>query len=356
MADVIKDWDAFEILAVPLEGARPLKSIKRGRPLSTGESLARHPGPLNGDVHAPVHGQVLEINEREIIIRRDDQAIGKTPAPLSLADMTAAELARAFKYLGLDIPQAAPGEPFIIQTFDAEPGLSGSAALFSERRETMLAALEALNALYPEHPLVWAVTSPGQIPEGANFKLINADYPYTLPDLVKPRITGRRAVIKSGVFSGRDLYFIGRVWRTGLPVTRLPLTLGQADYFVPVGARIIDLLTFANMRPGPDDLVLKGGLVRGFALARLGRGLGKKDSALHLIKGKKIQNNYLACRSCGECARVCPAGLDVAKVGKFSPEQWLSGKFKDFFKDCFQCGACAMVCPSHRPLLSLVRL
>lgn len=354
-ANVIKDWDAFELLAVPLNGAAPLKSAKKGRPVSIGEHLARHPGPLKGDVHSPANGLVVEVNEREIVIRRSEEAIGKTPAPADLSGLSPVELAQALKYLGLDIPEVYPGDPFIVQAFDAEPGLSSAPALFSEQRETVLAGLEALEALYPEHPVVWAVTDPSTVPENAAYKQLDAPYPYSLPALVKPRIIGRRTAVLSGVFSGRDLYLIGRVWRTGLPLTRVPLTLGQANYLVPLGARIIDLLTFANLRPGPNDSVIKGGLVRGLSLSRLGRGVGKKDEALHLVKGSRRRARYFSCRSCGECSRACPAGIDVARAGRLSPEQWLDNTSKNF-EGCFQCGACALACPSRRPLLSLARL
>lgn len=356
MTPVIKDWDVFKIVAVPLEGAKTLKGVKRGRPFSIGEHLAHNPGPLNGDVHSPVNGLALEVNEKEIIIGRDDDVFGKTPAPVDFTGLTAVELAQSFKYLGLNIPEVYPGEPFIIQSFDMEPGLNCAPALFSEHRETMLAGLEALNALYPDHPVIWAVADPTPVPDGSSYEAMDTAYPLSLPKLVKYRINGRRAITDSGVFNGRDLYFLGRVWRTGLPVTRLPLTLGDANYFVPVGARIIDLLTFANLRPGPDDAVIKGGFIRGKSLFRFSRGLSKTDAAIHLIKGARRLTECLPCRGCGECSRVCPVGIDVAKAGRLPTDQWLDGRFQKKFQGCLECGVCALACPSRRPLLSLARL
>lgn len=356
MTSFIKDLDVFEIVVVPLNGARPHRGVKRGRPLSIGEHLACHPGPLTGDIHSPINGLVADINERAVVIRQDNEVAGKTPAPLSFHNLPATELAQAFKRLGLDIPEVYPGEPFIVQSFDPEPGLSCSPALFSEHRETMLAGLEALNALYPEHPVIWASNGRGQIPEEYPSVIVDSAYPLSLPHLVKQSANGRFALTDGGVFRGRDLYFLGRVWRTGLPLTRMPLTLGQANYFVPIGARIIDLLTFANLKPGPKDVVIKGGLARGKSIWRLSRGLGKKDEALHLIKGARGRAAVLPCRVCGECNKACPAGLNVAKAGRAPVEQWLDGRFRKEFEGCFQCGACALACPSHRPLLSLARL
>lgn len=356
MTAVIKDLDVFEIVAVPLNGAHPLKGVKRGRPLSIGEHLAHHPGPLTGDIHSPLNGLVLDINERAIIIRRDDGAIGKTPAPVNFGSLTTVELAQTFKQLGLDVPEVYPGEPFIVQTFDPEPGLSCSPALFSEHRETMLAGLEALNALYPDHPVIWASNGSCQIPEEFAQVRVDSVYPFSLPVLVKQSVNGRVAVTDGGIFRGRDLYYLGRVWRTGLPLTRMPLTLGEANYLVPIGARIIDLLTFANLRPGPQDVVIKGGFARGKSIWRLHRGLGKRDEALHLMKGACRLTSFAPCHGCGECSKACPAGLNVAKAGSAPVEQWLNGRFQKEFEGCFKCGACALACPARRPLLSLARL
>lgn len=354
-AEVIKEWNLFSQVVIPLDGAVPVKGLKRGRPVSAGELLARQPDLMTGDIHASVGGVVEEINEADIIIRRDSEAVGEPPNPADLSGLSSLELARSLKELGLSLPQLLPDEPFIIAALNPEPGLTYAPALFSEQRETLLAGLEVLRRLYPGTATVWAVTRSGEAPEGEDFVVVKNRYPQTLPYFLKKEVTGESDPDRRGVFGGRALYLFGRVWRTGLPVTRLVLTLGGANYLVPVGARVIDLLTFANLAPGPGDVVVKGGLVRGASLIRLERGLDKSVAGLHLFKGG-ASGQIRPCRSCRRCSRACPLGLPVPALGRLDPRQWPRSRDLNLLKDCLVCGACALVCPARRPLLSLARL
>lgn len=357
MAEVIKSWDAFELLAPPLAGALPVSGIKKGRPVSAGQLLACHPSPLKGDLHSPVNGLIEELNEREIIIRRDDEAVGEPPKALTVSSFSSGRLARSLKPLGLDLPLPGPGLRFIISTINSEPGLDFSTTLFLEHWETMQAGVEALRRLYPMAGIVWAVNAfERELPEGDLIVEVDSAYPFSLPALIKKKITGAIDAAAISVLSSRDLYFLGRVWRTGLPVGNMVLTLGVSSYFVPVGSRPVDLLNFANLAPGREDMVIKGGLVRGQCLARLDKGLDKDDAALHLIRARDGARSPKPCRHCRACSRACPVGIKVDLIARKDFAVWPSAAYKDIFAKCLACGACALACPADRPLLSLTRL
>ncbi len=356
MAETIKDWDAFEFVAPPLNGAETVKGLRRGRPVSAGELLARHPDPRKGDIHAPVNGLVADINEFEIVIRRDDQAVGEPPPPRRLAGLTPAALAAALKSLGLDQPLVHPGDPLIFSTLNPEPGPRYAVALFDEHRETMLAGAEAAGHLWPGHRVIWAVDRAGAPPPEADTSEVVGTFPRGLPALIKKQVTGRKDPEASGVLGARELYFLGRIWRTGLPLTRLVLTLGGANYFVPLGGRVIDLLTFANLVPGPNDAVVRDGLETGTTLCRLTRGLNQSASALHLLRGAAAGEAFQPCRHCGACSYICPAKLRVDRAARLDPAEWLNEKYDALLEGCYRCGVCAAVCPARRPLKAMVRL
>jgi electron transport complex protein RnfC len=182
-------------------------------------------------------------------------------------------------------------------------------------------------------------------------------YPHSLPAVLKKRLTGCSDPDAAGVLDGRALYTLGRAWRTGLPVTKTVLTLGEAVYLAPIGARVIDLLTFANLVPGPGDVVVKNGLVRGTAVSRLEQGLDRGAAGLHLVRGAG-DVSFQPCRKCRECDRVCPAGLSVSPAAGREPSEWLAApdRFRPSLAGCLLCGACALACPSRRPLMGLARL
>lgn len=356
MAEVIKDWDAYEQVAIPLAEAQPIKGMKNGRPVSAGEPLARTLNPRRGDVHSSINGVIEEINEHEVIIRRSDETVGEPPRPVDMNGLPADESAVRLKEAGLDPPQVAPRDPLIVSTMDAEPGLSFSPALFSEHRETVLAGVEVLSNLHPGRKIVWAVRRAEEAPAEAETVIVRGEFPQTLPALLKKKITGGSDPQAEGVFGSRELHLLGRVYRTGLPATRMAITLAGANYFVPVGARVIDLLTFANLVPNPGDVVVQGGLIHGRSLARLERGLDKSAAAVHLVRRSDLKGSYQNCRACGKCARACPVGLPVDLAAEREPEEWLNGSPASILDGCLRCGACALVCPAGRPLMSMVRL
>jgi len=103
MAEVAKEWEAFDLLAPPLAGAEAVRGLKRGRPVSAGEILARSADPARGDLPASVAGVVEAVRADEVVIRRNETAVGETPWPAVLADLSPAWLGRALKELGLDL-------------------------------------------------------------------------------------------------------------------------------------------------------------------------------------------------------------------------------------------------------------
>lgn len=61
-----------------------------------------------------------------------------------------------------------------------------------------------------------------------------------------------------------------------------------------------------------------------------------------------------ACTNCGRCVRVCPVGLEVNLLGRFSEFDIFEKCAELGVENCIECGLCAYVCPASRPLVHLL--
>ncbi|MGL4209759.1 MAG: 4Fe-4S dicluster domain-containing protein [Candidatus Adiutrix sp.] len=365
MTLVIKTWISGEFLAVPFEGTR-VRGLKKEKPVSAGELLAETSGPHPKAFHAPCAGLITQIGRKEIVIRLEAQAVGNAPRPMSLSALKGAELYQALLSLGLPLLGINDTGPLIISFLDAQPGLNYSRPLFSEHRKTIMAGFRTCQRLWPNKEIFWAAPPWEKPPLRASPLIINGPYPANWPPLIIKRLERQKPnapyVEKAQVIGARELFFMGRLWRTGLPLTHLPLSLGGANYFVPVGSRIIDLLSFANLRPLSGDTVVQGGLITGTSVLRLEGGLGLLAGALNVVR-RPVDGALWPprpCRRCGACSLACPVGLNIEPWAAEKVENWpqLAAKIKPkaHFEACLKCGACALACPVQRPLGDLLKL
>ncbi len=356
MARVLKSWDGFQLLALPLKGARLAAGLKKGRAVSAGQALASPPS--RPWLHAPVSGFIRELSERELIIERDDRASGLSPEPRPLSSLEPEQLRRALMEMGFQAPALKAGDTVIVNTLDEEPGLNCASALFSEQRETLAAGLDLLRRLAPDLKFIWALSgsSHSLLAEGSRLDLgPQPPYPLALPPLLRRAVSGRWDAPLT-VLDGRQLYSLGRLWRGGLPLTQLVLSLGSSTYLVPLGSRVKDLLALAHLSPQPGDRIIVGGLVRGISLLRLEQGLGPEAAAVHLRRAQPGEAAFDSCRRCRRCRRACPLNLPVDRAASLEPASWPSLDLRPIYRSCLLCGACALACPSRRPLLGLARL
>ncbi len=357
----LKELNTFTKLVISWGGSQAVRGLKRGKAVSAGELLARHPSPDKGDLSAAAAGFIEEVNEWGIVLKCDPGAIGETPQPRPLKSLEGISLAQTLKELGFSFPLLDLKIAPIISLLSPEPGLDYHGTLLAEHKETLGAGLNLLGQLYSDRQMVLVGGLVNPFPQ---VPLVNISpaYPWALPELIRQKIDGKNSWPKSeklqnhGVFTLRDLFFLGRTARTGLPQTKTILTLGQADYLAPIGAPLIELLRFANLAPGPGEAVVAGGLVRGLTLARLEQGLTWETEALHLRKKIPIEPKIRPCYDCKECQSHCPLELPVARLAALEPDLWLRHGALDSLKECLACGLCALVCPAKRPLLSLARL
>lgn len=111
------------------------------------------------------------------------------------------------------------------------------------------------------------------------------------------------------------------------------------NYEVPNGTYVRDLLKYCNVKETKDLWVVAGGMMRGHCVELETATVSLTVQSLWVIPAKKRKE--LPCVGCRRCKRVCPEGLNPAKIQ--------SGELPNV-NGCMECGLCSYVCPSHRSL------
>lgn len=129
------------------------------------------------------------------------------------------------------------------------------------------------------------------------------------------------------------------------------------NYWVRLGTPVAHVLNQAGFQAEPQQRVIMGGPMMGFALPDLTVPVVKITNCILAPSSRELPDAEpeMPCIRCGACADACPASL--------LPQQlYWHAKAKEFDEleqqnlfDCIECGACAYVCPSAIPLVHYYR-
>lgn len=335
---------------IPLKGGRPLKGLKKNTLVSPGQPLAEPACPGQGRPTASLPGQIIEIDQFQITLKYQPGASGHPPEPVELRGLAGPDLARRLTGMGLGIhPVTRPISRLVISAVDSEPGLALAETLWRDQQASLAAGLELARNLHPEAKGEPVTVAPAAIAAQVAWgpvETVRPRYPLGLKPLVKKRALRVEDPLGEGVFTLRELYLLGRLARTGLPLMDIPLTLLGANYLVPVGVTAGYLLLTSNHHLKPGEGVFLGGWFRGRAITDLERGLPPEAEALWTYRPQAF-NWSDSCTGCRECRRVCPARLKPdliaasARPDQISPANAVSLRPQL----CFECALCSYHCP-----------
>lgn len=362
----LQDGPEPEVVYVPLRGHSP-KTIKKKTPVAPGTLVAEHPNPDVGDVHSPIWGVVAEVTETAVVITAglappakegDEAPKASLVTPVDIASLTGEDLKRRLKTLGVSTKPFAEAETLIINGLNPEPGTGIAEFLLRDFRQTLEKGFTVFEALVEPSETLFAVAEgSGASLNGGNVKTIPSTYPNSLNPLVIKALTGKESAHGVTIVSVMELYAVGRVAETGLPLTETVLTVGDAAYRVKVGTPIAAVMGHAGVAAAPGDRVVVGGPMRGRAVPSLAVGVSKDDYALMVVPcGAFPPVTDKACINCGECTLVCPSRIMPGFVARYV-EFEIYDKAREFRIDtCMDCGLCGYVCTARRPVLQLIRL
>ncbi len=268
------------------------------------------------------------------------------------------DLKKALKAMGISTKPFAKAATLIVNGLNPDPGTGIAELLLKEFRETLEKGLSVVQELVEPSAIRMAVFDRNDRGlHGCTAKLVAPNYPNSLNPLVIKALTGKEQATDVTVASVMELYAVGQVAETGLPLTETVLTAGGAAFRVKVGTPLAAVLEKAGVAAAPGDRVVVGGPMRGKAVRALETGVSKDDFSLTVIpQGAFPPVTDKACINCGECTLVCPSRIMPGFVTRYV-EFGMFDKAGEFhIEACMECGLCGYVCTARRPMVQLIRL
>ncbi len=157
-----------------------------------------------------------------------------------------------------------------------------------------------------------------------------------------------------GVLNCSTAAFISDYVKTGIPLIKRRITVDgnivnkPQNYFVPIGTRVSDIISAADIRVQPDRGLI-GGPMMGTAFYDVDTPISKTTNALLLFADTKL-SEPTACIRCGRCVRACSMGLLPTELEHAYDKRDIELLKRLNIDLCMNCGACSYVCPAKRSL------
>ena len=194
---------------------------------------------------------------------------------------------------------------------------------------------------------------PTRYPQGGERQLVEAVIRKEVPARSYPSDLG---VIVNNVGTVKALADI--IFNNEPLISRCITVTGNVEnpgnFYVPIGTRFQDLIEQAGGFTTKNNRVIVGGPMTGICIQingdikDLDGSVEKTSSGLVVLDDYTI--NETPCIRCGECERICPAGLAPFKIDFAAIDNDVELCNKLYATECISCGSCSYVCPASREL------
>jgi electron transport complex protein RnfC len=407
----------IEVLPVPKQAVIPMGQnlgapskpvVNRGDQVKVGQLIAEASGFISANIHSPVSGKVLKIDNildasgykrPGIVINVDgdewEESIDRSDDIVEEITLDTKEIIDRVKQMGLVgmggatfptnvklmPPPGKVAEYLLINGVECEPYLTSDHRLMLEKGKEILIGtkilMKALNVTKAvigiennkpdaiNHLTELAKSFEGievqplkvQYPQGGEKQLIKAVLNREVPSGKLPievgcvvQNVGTTFAVYEAVQKNKPL-FERVVTVTGKGVRK------PSNFLARIGTPIGNLIEAAEGLPESTGKIINGGPMMGKALTSLDIPVVKGSSGILLMQENESRRKPESpCIRCSKCTYVCPMGLEpfllarVSKLGNFEMAE------KEMMMDCIECGSCQYTCPANIPLLDYLRL
>lgn len=127
-----------------------------------------------------------------------------------------------------------------------------------------------------------------------------------------------------------------------------------SNFYVPIGTSYAELVELCGGFTTVNNRVITGGpmtgtgVLFGGGVSDLDGSVTKTSSGLLVLEDQTIIET--PCIRCGQCERICPAGLAPFKIDFACINEDYTLCEKLYATECISCGSCSYVCPASREL------
>jgi electron transport complex protein RnfC len=385
-------------------GQPPCLIVERGRHVRTGEKIAEAVGDLSVPLHSSISGTVKRIGPMPVPYGgdgicieiegdgRDERSWGNNALsdPLTL---DGGEILRRIKESGIvglggaEFPthyKLSPADKkidcLIINGAECEPYLTGDHRLMIERSDALIGGTlllmkavgvhaayigieknkrdafkkvaEAAGAATGIVPVLLKV----KYPQGAEKQIISAILNREVPPGGLPPDVG---VIVQNVGTAIAVY---EACRFGKPLYERVITVsGSAvrnpgNWLVRIGTSFAEVIEKCGGLSPDARMLIMGGPMMGVAQWTMDVPVVKGTTGIiALVERDTPVVGHSPCIRCGHCLRVCPMGLEPARIRRAVERANWEEAERCGIMNCIECGACAYVCPAHRYQMQLYK-
>ncbi len=408
---------AIEVLPLPKQAFIPLNQnlgapgvaqVQKGDEIKVGQLLAKGEAFISSNVHSPVSGKVLKIDNvmdssgyrrPAVVINVDGDewidGIDRTDTLVKEINLSQKEIVEKIHQMGivglggatfpshikLMVPEGKTAEVLIINGVECEPYLTADHRLMLEKGEEIMVGITLLmKGLGVERAIIGIennkpdaiknMTELAGAYKGIEVCPLKVKYPQggekqLIKAIIKREVPSGKLPIEVGAVVnnvGTAFAVYEAVQKNKPLIERVVTITGKSlakpgNFMVRIGTPISELIDKAGGLPEDSGKMIGGGPMMGKALLSMDTPVVKGSSGILILRESESKRVEMKnCIRCARCVSVCPMGLEPVLLAQLAEMEMWEESEQEKVMDCIECGTCHYTCPSGRPLLDYIRL